>query len=367
LQVKSLLVKNFRCFESLTLDLDSQLVLLSGPNGIGKTSILEALHYGCYLRSFRTHLPRELILFGSQNFYIQLKIQAVDSTQHDLQVGFQSKKKLVKVDQKSVQSYKDLTEYYRVVSVMEDDLLLIKGGPDVRRSFLDQALSLEVDDYINTLRKYKKILQQKNAVLQHNTVSYDMYVLWSEKLWHYSQQIKQHRIDFLNEIQKITNKLLREHFSDSYTLILKYLSKKITNEPTFKDFISQNKILYEQEKILKRSLFGAHLDDISIKFQNKTSRSYASRGQQKLILILLKIAQLHKVSHNKGSSIFLLDDFMTDFDEATIDTLLEILLKLNAQIIFTCPTTESYLHDRLLSKGAIKRDICSMKREALDK
>ena len=63
-------VKNFRCFERLSLDFTSPLVIIEGINGIGKTSLLEALYYACYLRSFRTYSPKEMVRFGQENFFI---------------------------------------------------------------------------------------------------------------------------------------------------------------------------------------------------------------------------------------------------------------------------------------------------------
>src|SRR5690606_9539424 len=114
------------------LDLSASLILLEGGNGAGKTSLIEALHYGCYLRSFRTHMPRELSQFGAQDFFIKLDISSSHEGQlldHEIQVGFSAGKRLVKIDKKPIASYKELMDFYRVVSVTEDDLELIKGSP----------------------------------------------------------------------------------------------------------------------------------------------------------------------------------------------------------------------------------------------
>src|SRR5437667_414574 len=73
LQLASIQLKDFRCFEQATIDLDSSIVLICGKNGAGKTSLLEALHYGCYLRSFRTHLARELVALGKESFFIKIR------------------------------------------------------------------------------------------------------------------------------------------------------------------------------------------------------------------------------------------------------------------------------------------------------
>ncbi len=83
------------------------------------------------MRSFRTHIPRDLIAFGSDNFFIKVGIVGDDTYEHELQIGFSGKKRLIKLDQKALTSYKELTNYYRVVTITEDDLLLIKSGPEL--------------------------------------------------------------------------------------------------------------------------------------------------------------------------------------------------------------------------------------------
>ena len=116
-------IKNFRCFNTLELDFTTPITLIEGLNGTGKTSLLEALHYVCYLRSFRTHIPSELVQFGQEHFFIRAQLQKEDHEQHNLQVGFSHKKRLVKVDEKSIGSYKEILNYYRIVTLTEDDLI----------------------------------------------------------------------------------------------------------------------------------------------------------------------------------------------------------------------------------------------------
>src|SRR5471030_434878 len=110
LQLTTIQIKHFRCFAGTTIAFDSPIVLVEGNNGSGKTSLLEALHYLCYLRSFRTHTPRDLIQAGADGFFIKASFDQQINQQsftHNVQVGFSGKKRLVKMNEQSVSSYKE--------------------------------------------------------------------------------------------------------------------------------------------------------------------------------------------------------------------------------------------------------------------
>ena len=332
MRIQHIALKNFRCFQDCSFAIEKPLVLITGQNGSGKSSLLEAIHYACYLRSFRTHLPRELIQFEAGNFFIKMSIDQ-DLVPYTLHVGCSGAKRLVKIDEKIITSYKDLTKQYRIITITEDDLLIIKGGPEQRRLFIDQAVALAFPDYISELKKYRHILDNRNALLAKGYYEGDMFTLWTQQVWHFSKSIQAQRSIFLEQLQQQTNKLLHAWFDDTITIHLTYQPKKVLYD-TFERFMmyANNNDLFAQEHRFKRSLFGVHLDDIAIEFCSKTSRSFASRGQQKLVLVLLKIAQMELILAHKGSAIFLLDDFMTDFDPVRSKILLGILQTMNNQL-----------------------------------
>lgn len=352
LQLREVHIKTFRCFENKTVNLDAPLVLIQGLNGAGKTTLLEALHYSCYLRSFRTHSPRDLIMTGHDGFFIGTSF-VNDHMNHEVHVGFSGKKRLVKVDQKSVSSYKELMDYYRVVTLTEDDLGLISQGPEFRRNFLDQAILLSDPDFITTIRTFKHVVDSRNALLQSGRVDKDSYQIWTEQLWQKSRIIQDQRKALISEFEKEANELLNSYFDGQVTIALEYQAKGIGKARSWEEALEKEHELYLEETRFCRSLFGAHLDDCVIKFQDKKSKNYASRGQQKLIVLLLKIAHIKHVARTKGPSIFLLDDFMTDFDNQKATILLEIMGGLASQLIFTSPVQSGLFERTLISKGAL--------------
>ncbi len=342
--IKQLHLQNFRCFQNYGVSFqEAPVVLIEGPNGSGKSSILEALHYLCYLRSFRTPTPKDLLQHNAAHFFIKVELSNADNSDTDLtsaeqtqlQVGFAGKRRIVKVDQRPVDSYQDLMNVYRVITFTEDDLFIVKGGPEVRRAFIDQAIVLIDPPFVQELRKFKSILEQRNALLARPSVPAESYNLWTEQLSQQSAIVTNRRRELLAELQEGVNELLLQ---GGWTLQieLRYEQKAQTAD-------------MEQEIRWQRSLFGAHLDDIALDFRERKSKAYASRGQQKLITTVLKLA-LSKVLHKHHQSvqpIFLMDDFLTDFDHYTVERLLPLLVSHNRQLIITCPTTQEGLDSRL--------------------
>jgi len=357
-QVRQLELKQFRCFKQLNLEFNEPLTLITGPNGSGKTSILEALHYLCYLRSFRSSSPRHLVHFEQDSFFLRADVEDLTHvTTDEIKVGFSAGKRLVKLNQRPICSYKELVDYYRVITITEDALDLIKGGPEERRSFLDQAILLYEPEYTQLIREYRQILEHRNSLLTKGSYEVSSYRLWTEQLWDKSTEIQQKRITLLDELSRKTNQLLGGFFDEKMEINLSYRKKRVAQRESLDDFLASDSGLADDERRYGRTLFGAHLDDFSVNFQSKKSKIYASRGQQKLIMVLLKIAQLQDLTARKGAALLLLDDFMTDFDKDRGSLIIDIVAHLNCQTIFACPLQQCIFEKMLLDKGVKKIEL----------
>lgn len=354
LQVTNIQIKDFRCFESLNLALEGPIILIEGDNGSGKTSLLEALYYGCYLRSFRTSSPKEMIRFGSNSFFLKMSVRnqlAKQTFAHDIQVGFSRGKRVVKIDQKAIGSYKELMDHYRIISLTDDDMQLVKGAPQERRSFIDQAVLLNDPEYAHKIRDLRTVVDNRNALLYTHRQTPDTYAVFTEQLWEKSKEVQSARIEALATLSAEVQDVVDSYLQGELSLDLAYQPKKALCD-SYEEFIAQNQGLYETESRFRRSLFGAHLDDFTINFAQANSRAYASRGQQKLIVMLLKIALARRIATLRGPVIFFLDDFMTDFDQERALILIEILIGLKIQLIFTSPVRSGAFFERLLGLGA---------------
>jgi DNA replication and repair protein RecF len=345
--INKIRLKNFRCFNNKTYNFENNFIIIEGKNGSGKTSLLEAISYACYFRSFRTRSNQELVSFKDEHFFVQVDFSQNSGESNQINIGFSSENgKLVKFNQKQIQSYKEVLDFYRVVSVTDEDLLLVGGPPEYRRSFLNQSLFLQDSENLIAMRQYKKVLDQRNSFLKNigerklTQNLHDELYTWTKQLWELSIVLQKERVEFLREVEQECNNYLKTYFSDteSIEVLLTYMPRNMQPGETFEKYWKKYQAKHQEKEFkLGRSFFGAHLDDFVISFQSKKARTYASRGQQKLVLFLLKVVQLKKLQRIGEPGCLLLDDFLTDFDDSRLTNALTLLFKLNCQVFITCP------------------------------
>lgn len=344
--IKEIELQNFRCFENQKLTLDHKTIIVHGSNGIGKTTLVEAIYYLCYFKSFRSRYPDLLVRDGEKHFFLKGAFQK-DDVSTTIQIGYASKKKMIKVNDKTLSSYRDVLDLYRVVIFTNDDIDLIREGPKGRRQFLDQVIMLDNLQTAGVYQEFNKILKQRNASLEQKH-SQEMYMVWFQKLYELSQKIIELRINMLNRLETEMKVLIKKYFENKLTISMKYKSNLYDSaELSYEQFFERNHDLYQKELIMKRSLFGAHLDDIIFFFEDVKAKSHSSRGQQKLLLFLVKMAQVSLLKKQGFNSLLIFDDFISDFDMSKLNTLISMVLELENQLIFTSPYYNNFLKSLL--------------------
>ena len=367
--IQKLRLQDYRCFSDKTFSFTSPFVLIEGDNGSGKTTILEALHYGCFLTSFRTNRINDLVSFDQKHFFVQVNFETDSGESNQIQIGLSvenvTKKRVVKVNKKAIHSYRNLISRYRIISFAEDDLQMVHGSPEVRRTFIDKLIVFFKPDFILNLKKHKQILDQRNKMLVHfgfaqqksstrrvcTKQADDQLKIWTKQLWEQAIEIQKERIIFLAKLEKTVNVLLEKHFSFmELSISFNYFAKNLYSDANSKDPFEYFWKKYREkhsslEHRMQRSLFGAHLDDFSIIFMGKKARNFASRGQQKLIVFLMKIAMAQNLNDIGIKACLLLDDFLTDFDYKKLSLSLSLLSKLSCQVFITSPL-KSLILDR---------------------
>ncbi|MBE7706249.1 MAG: DNA replication/repair protein RecF [Cyanobacteria bacterium SIG30] len=329
MKIKSIELTNFRNYSNLFFEFKEDKTLVIGKNAQGKTNFLEALYYLSSLNSKRISRDSELISFNED----LAKLKAVivkDDYEQELEVIINPpKKKILKVN--GLKKNKS-SEFLRVLSIVNfcvDDLLLLRGDPSNRRHWLDEAICQIFPIYSDKLSKYNKIRLQKSNYLAQFAVVDDMLDVFNSQLATSGANIIYLRKKFLKEIAKVAV-IKHENIAKGEVLKLMYE----TSVGDMNDDMSPGEI----EEVFKQSLndirqdeirraqclIGPHRDDVSYFINDIDSKKFASQGQQRTIVLALKLAELEIIKEkNNDIPILLLDDVLAELDNVRQNFLLD--------------------------------------------
>ena len=365
--LKRLKLNNYRNYESLDFEFSKNKTLFVGKNAQGKTNLLEAVYYLSSLDSNRIKKDRELIKFESEFCGIGAE---VSKTGTDIELDIlinPPKNKILKVNGIKKNKSRDFVRVLSTVSFSNSDLLLLRGEPSDRRKWLDNAICQVYPAYLDKINKYNKIRLQKANFLSEfqsrfgfggisgNTgggSNYDMLDVYNVQLANSSANIMYLRMKFLSELKKIAKE---KHLSISKEEELN-IEYENTLSAEFLPVAELSTICYEKlneikdEEIKKgQCLIGPHRDDGSFFINNLDAKRYASQGQQRTIVLALKLSELDIIQEKINEMpVLLLDDVLAELDNLRQNYLLDTI-KDGVQTIITSVDTlafeEEFLKD----------------------
>lgn len=304
--IKRVVLRQFRNHDKLQLQFHSNKAFIYGDNGKGKTSILEAIYYGSLTKSHRTTEDRFLI--KNNTLFSNISIT---TDKHLYELVIEPFGKRMFVDKKAVHKTSDYVGGYHAIMFSPEDLELVKGIPSVRRQFLDIEMSQKDKSYLFVLSKYKQILKQRNALLKNLTLKDDLTFLkiLSSQLSVVADQLIFQRTQFIEAL----NQAFKIHFTrfnkqDEVDIVyqpntpLKTL-ERVLNEKKDKDIVTQT------------TNYGPHRDDFSLKLNKQDAKTHASQGQQRLMVLSLKLALLDLIKDKQKEVVLLLDDVLSELDD----------------------------------------------------
>lgn len=361
--IKRLGLKNFRNYSDTDISFSKNKILFVGKNAQGKTNLLEAVFYLSSLDSLRAKSDSELIKWNSDICNIQADIEKFGiDVSLEINLPAQGRKKL-KVNGLTKNKFSEFISNISTVCFTTSDLLLLRGTPEDRRKWLDLAISQIYPAFIERLTKYNKIKTQKNNYLKtlKGNLNADTSLLdiWNEQLAITGSNITFIRINFLHELQKAAKEKHKE-ISAEETLTLKYnstilgdinLETRYANTTEyiaklFKEKLDEKK---QEEIIRAQSVVGPHRDDITYFINNIEAKKFASQGQQRTIVLALKLAELNLIKEKiQTNAILLLDDVLAELDDLRQNFLLNAIGEETQTIITSVDTLhfkEEYLKD----------------------
>lgn len=361
--IKKLGIKNFRNYSEVEVEFNSKKILFIGKNAQGKTNLLEAIYYLSTLDSLRAKTDSELIKWGEEYCNIKAEIQKFDiDVDIEVNINPPSRKKL-KINGLTKNKSSEFISNISTVCFTTNDLLLLRGTPDDRRKWLDLAISQIFPAYVERLSKYNKIRTQKNNYLKDlkGNINADTSLLdvWNEQLAITGSNIIFIRINFLHELQKIAQ-TKHSQISRNENLSMFYNSTIIGDVTACQKFEFSNEYILEnfkqkleekklEEIIRGQSIVGPHRDDVSYFINDIEAKKFASQGQQRTIVLSLKLAELELIKEKiNTNAILLLDDVLAELDDLRQNFLLEAIGSETQTIITSVDTLhfkEEYLKD----------------------
>lgn len=309
----SLNFNNFRNLENKSIDLLAKEVYFVGENGQGKSNLLEAIYMSSYGNSFKTHSDSEIVKYNNTNFFIKAFFKENDGISHTINTYYDSTKNIKKVIEKNGKKVKDKKEIINTIPCVlfcHDDLDFIVGEPERRRFFLDQSLTMYDIVYIDIIRKYKKILKNRNILLKEK--NYETLDIFDIQLAEVGKEIIIKRKNAIYQFNRI--------FGNLFEKITGIEGVSIYYTPSWKsieinEIINFMKEKRDIDKIMNTTMYGPHRDKISFVKNGKQYIPSASTGQRRLLSIILRIAQSQyysEITHKKP--ILLMDDVLLELD-----------------------------------------------------
>lgn len=312
MNIRRLSVQNVRSHKEKVIELSPQTTVITGNNGIGKTTLLEAIYIALQGSSFKGS-DAEIVQHGADWYRIDLQIDDDTTRTVVFDTTRTSGKKKFIVHSKT--SYRlSPRDKYPVVLFEPEDLRLLHGSPSRRRQFIDHFISQIDPIYTATLRKYERALKQRNTLLKNDIVTNEDLFVWNVALSEYGAKIIEQRIYAVEVINKELNNyyhdiahtddVISAHYSDT---MIGNLSQKLLGE-------LEAKLHYD--KAVKHTSVGPHRHDVVFRFNNSPALTVASRGEVRTILLALKRIEPVMIERLTGKKpIILLDDVFSELDE----------------------------------------------------
>ncbi len=322
MRINKLSLKNFRNCEGINIGFQGNKTLIIGKNAQGKTNILESICILSDLKSPRTSVMSDMIKFNEKEFEIDAEFLRND-TDIELSINYTiEKKRELKVNRIKTNP-KEFKNVVKTVLFSTKDLLLLRGTPQDRRDWLDRAISQIYPAYDERLSVYDKFRIQKNNLLKNEYIDESLLDIYNEQLVITGANIIYLRKKFLKEIENIAgikhkNISKIEEFKLSYTCpfdeierISKYLQEELINRKS-------------EEFGRKQCCVGPHRDDIEFSINGTDAVKFASQGQQRTLVLALKLAELDIIKEKTGiTPILLLDDVLAELDDLRQNYLLK--------------------------------------------
>jgi len=366
MKIKSLKLLYFRNYLSTNIDAHPSLNVLVGNNANGKTNIIESIFCLALGKSYRTKSDSECIMFGETATAMSCIVNKNDKDL-DIMLGINNKGKSAKIAGIKKTKLTDFVGELNVVLFSPEDLQIVKGSPALRREFMNREFYQFSRIYHKYYLMYQHLLKQRNSYLKDmrknpkDEMSLAYLETLTSQLAKVALYITKERVSFVQDISKLTYKNMLNISNGQETLKIKYKSSVLDalniSEINDESFTEENltKVMMKKsfDDIMRGSTkIGPQHDDLEFYINDLDAKMYASQGQQRSIVLSLKLAEINYLKEKTGTyPVLLLDDVLSELDKNRQLKLLDAINE-NVQTFITTPSISDIKED-LLKKAKV--------------
>ena len=368
--LKKLHLRSFRNYVDRQVEFTGRKTILVGDNAQGKSNLLEAVELLASLKSHRTTRDRELVLDTATAGQIEAVVERVYST-NELSLTFRKQgRRTVAINRENLRRQLDFLGVLNAVQFSSLDLDLVRGAPDSRRSWLDGLLIQLEPVYSSILQQYNQVLRQRNALLKKiRAVRQDESLgtvenfepqlrLWDEQLASAGSRVTRRRARVIARLAPIAQAWHKRISGETEQLEINYLpnvewieDNPETVQQAFLNKINERRIA---EQYQGKTVVGTHRDEIEFTINQTPARYYGSQGQQRTLVLALKLAELKLIEEVVGEPpLLLLDDVLAELDPNRQKQLLEVIGD-RFQTIITTTHIDSFNQDWIQDSQILK-------------
>lgn len=329
----------FKNYRKNSFDFTERIIGIWGKNGVGKTNLLDAIHYLCFTRSYFTRLDIQNAQHGSNGFRLEGRFSLYDKPEKTVCILRETGKKEFLVNEAPYDKFSKHIGRYPCVVIAPDDAELITGDSKVRRTFIDALLSQVDEEYLRQLIIYKKVLDQRNSLLKGFAETGKTVValldVYDDQMATAGTYIFEKRKSFMVSFLPVVKRLYQDISRQPEDIHLFYESELL--QATFKELLEINR---QKDGFAQRTTSGIHRDDLEMQLGRQPFKNIASQGQRKSLLFALKLAEMEILKKEKGfAPLLLLDDVFEKLDEERVNNLLNKVCRENDGQVFITDTS----------------------------
>lgn len=337
--IKNVKLSGFRNLKEQSVDLHDGLNLLIGENGQGKTNFLEAIYLLATLRSFRSTSVKDVIRFDMDQAEVSGHVET-DETPVELRVQLKGSSRRLWVGRRSIRAAKDFLGQLKAVAFTPDDLAMIKGGPVMRRKFMDRAVFLFDPRHLIRIRDFNQALKSRNRLLRdgkRNGLHEDVVDSFSKTMAESGAEISRSRMQMIDRVGKRAEKIVSGMIPEVDDVSISFEPGwSLDQGDTSNELLRQLRAGLDQDIRRRQTGLGPQKDDFVVDLGGSSARKFASQGQQRMTAIALLLAVVQEVVANGGERpVILLDDVSSELDSGRRKMLFDRVGDLGGQVLIT--------------------------------